>query len=144
MACRGLWECLLKLFNFLLTVTGLAMVGYGVYLLVEWNRVSSSDDDDEPISPTGDTPEFLKFGRPMLVAVSLSSSFLDKLPKAWGRYHVSHMMLNHQGHDAEVSATWRVGADYVALGCQPRGIRVSSVGHIIVSLSFVPILHRQV
>lgn len=83
MACRGLWECLLKLLNFLLTLTGLAMVGYGVYLLVEWNRVSSSDDDDEPISPTGDNPEFLTFGRPMLVAVSLSSSFLDKLPKAW-------------------------------------------------------------
>ncbi|CAL9052340.1 tobamovirus multiplication protein 2A [Musa acuminata AAA Group] len=86
MACRGLWECLLKLLNFLLTLTGLAMVGYGVYLLVEWNRVSSSDDDDEPISPTGDNPEFLTFGRPMLVAVSLSSSFLDKLPKAWFIY----------------------------------------------------------
>lgn len=57
-----------------------------------------------------------------------------------GRYHVSHTMLNHRGHDVEVSATWRVGVGYIVLVCQPRGIRVSSVGHIIVSLSFVP--HR--
>ncbi|WOL05600.1 tobamovirus multiplication protein 2A [Canna indica] len=87
MACRGFWECLLKLLNFLLTITGLAMVGYGVYLLVEWNKVSSGNSgDDEPISPSRDAPEFLKLGRPMLVAVSLSSSFLDNLPKAWFIY----------------------------------------------------------
>lgn len=60
------------------------MVGYGVYLLLEWNRISSGDEaGDEPISPSGDVPEFLKLGRPMLLAASFSSDFLDKLPKAW-------------------------------------------------------------
>ncbi|WOL07131.1 tobamovirus multiplication protein 2A [Canna indica] len=85
MACKGFWECLLKLLNFLLTVTGLAMVGYGIYLLVEWNKVASGDDSDEPVSPSSD-PDFLKLGRPMLIAVSLSSSFIDNLPKAWFIY----------------------------------------------------------
>ncbi|KAK1262708.1 Tetraspanin-19 [Acorus gramineus] len=82
MACRGFWECLLKLLNFLLTLAGLAMVGYGIYLLVEWNRVSSEDDPEVP-PPFGDSPELSKLGRPMLMMVTLSASFLDKLPKAW-------------------------------------------------------------
>ncbi|KAJ7952645.1 tobamovirus multiplication protein 2A-like [Quillaja saponaria] len=38
MACRGCLECLLKLLNFLLTLVGLAMVGYGIYLLVEYKK----------------------------------------------------------------------------------------------------------
>ncbi|RWW51982.1 hypothetical protein BHE74_00041631 [Ensete ventricosum] len=83
MACNGFWECLLKLLNFLLTLTGLAMVGYGIYLLVIWNKASSSGVGEDLAMPTGSDPEFLKLGRPMLVAVSLSSSFLDHLPKAW-------------------------------------------------------------
>ncbi|XP_072955853.1 tobamovirus multiplication protein 2A-like [Typha angustifolia] len=88
MACRGFWECLLKLLNFLLTITGLAMIGYGVYLLVEWTKISSGDDDDgnDPISPVSGNPEFLKLGRPMLAVVVLSDSILDKLPKAWFIY----------------------------------------------------------
>ncbi|KAK1284989.1 Tetraspanin-18 [Acorus calamus] len=85
MACRGFWECLLKLLNFLLTLAGLAMVGYGIYLLVEWNRVSSEDDPEVP-PPFGDSPELSKLGRPMLMMVTLSASFLDKLPKAWFIY----------------------------------------------------------
>lgn len=81
MACRGCLEWLLKLLNFLLTVSGLGMVGYGIYLLVEWNRISGSGDD--PISPVSSNPELLQLGRPMLLVVSLSESILDKLPKAW-------------------------------------------------------------
>ena len=79
--CRGCLEWLLKLLNFLLTITGLAMVGYGIYLLVEWNRISG--DGDDPISPVSSNPEILALGRPMLLVVSLSESILDKLPKAW-------------------------------------------------------------
>ncbi|KAJ6822061.1 tobamovirus multiplication protein 2A [Iris pallida] len=84
MACRGCLECLLKLLNFLLTVSGLAMVGYGIYLLVEWNKISSGGDD--PLSPTSYDPEILKLGRPMLLVMSLSESILDKLPNAWFIY----------------------------------------------------------
>ncbi|EYU17844.1 hypothetical protein MIMGU_mgv1a0124671mg, partial [Erythranthe guttata] len=29
MACKGFWECLLKLLNFLLVLVGLCMIGYG-------------------------------------------------------------------------------------------------------------------
>ncbi|KAK9145168.1 hypothetical protein Sjap_005071 [Stephania japonica] len=84
MACRGFWECLLKLLNFLLTLVGLAMVGYGIYLFVEWKRVS---DDDKGISPvSSDNAQIIEFGRPLLIAASLSESFLDKLPKAWFIY----------------------------------------------------------
>ncbi|KAJ6804401.1 tobamovirus multiplication protein 2A [Iris pallida] len=86
MACRGCLECLLKLLNFLLTVSGLAMVGYGIYLLVEWNKISSGGGDDDPSAPTSYDPEILKLGRPMLLIVSLSESILDKLPKAWFIY----------------------------------------------------------
>lgn len=83
MACKGFWEYLLKLLNFLLTLTGLAMVGYGVYLLMEYNKVSSGEDGDDQAAPTSNDPKFWMIGRPMLVGVSLSSSFLDHLPKAW-------------------------------------------------------------
>lgn len=83
MACGGCLECLLKLLNFLLTITGLAMVGYGIYLLVEWNRISGGGDDGGAPSPVAYHPEILKLGRPMFLLVSLSESFLDKLPKAW-------------------------------------------------------------
>ncbi|XP_074585764.1 tobamovirus multiplication protein 2A-like [Curcuma longa] len=86
MACKGFWECLLKLFNFVLTVTGLAMVGYGIYLLVQWNKIASGGDGGDPVSPTSNDLEVLKLGRPMLIAVFSSSSFLDHLPKAWFIY----------------------------------------------------------
>ncbi|XP_042409075.1 tobamovirus multiplication protein 2A-like [Zingiber officinale] len=86
MACKGFWECLLKLLNFVLTVTGLAMVGYGIYLLVEWNKIAAGGGGDDAAPPASNDLEFLKLGRPMLVAVSFSSSFLDYLPKAWFIY----------------------------------------------------------
>ena len=77
MACRGCWECLLKLLNFILTLAGLAMVGYGIYLFVEYNKAW-----DNTLNFSEDKTE-VQFGRPMLVVVSLSNSFLDELPKAW-------------------------------------------------------------
>ncbi|KAG5028424.1 hypothetical protein AAZX31_05G068000 [Glycine max] len=80
MACRGCWECLLKLLNFILTLAGLAMVGYGIYLFVEYNKTP-----DNTLT-VGDDQTLVQLGRPMLVAVSLSNSFLDDLPKAWFIY----------------------------------------------------------
>ncbi|KAL6905368.1 hypothetical protein ACP4OV_002969 [Aristida adscensionis] len=78
-ACRGFFECLLKLLNFFLTVAGLAMVGYGIYLLVEWTKISGGGAPPE---------EVLVFGRPLLTAVALGDGgdFFDKLPKAWFIY----------------------------------------------------------
>lgn len=82
MACRGCWECLLKLFNFILTLTGLAIVGYGIYLFVEFSK--ASDDDNMPaISPVSDDSSLIQLGRPVLMAVSLSNDFFDNLPRAW-------------------------------------------------------------
>lgn len=84
MACRGCWECLLKLFNFIMTLTGLAMVGYGIYLFVEFSK--ASDDDIPEISPVSDDSALVRLARPMLMAVPLSNSFFDNLPNAWFIY----------------------------------------------------------
>lgn len=81
MACRGFWECLLKTLNFLLILVGLAMIGYGVYLFVEYKNTDLAPDDDAPIAPSG--AEIVQLGRPMLLAVSLADNIFDKLPKAW-------------------------------------------------------------
>ncbi|XP_031268450.1 tobamovirus multiplication protein 2A-like [Pistacia vera] len=83
MACRGCLECLLKLLNLLLTLVGLAMVGYGIYLFVEYKRAEANETLFSPVS--GDET-LVQLGRPMLMAVSLSSSIFDKLPKAWFIY----------------------------------------------------------
>lgn len=80
MACKGFWECLLKLLNFLLMLVGLAMIGYGVYLFVEYKNATSSGGD-APLPPSA--PEIVKFGRPMLLAISVADNIFDKLPKAW-------------------------------------------------------------
>lgn len=82
MACRGCLECLLKLLNFLLTIAGLAMVGYGIYLFVEYKRA----DNSGTVSPVSGDEGFVQLGRPMLMAVSLADSIFDKLPKAWFIY----------------------------------------------------------
>ncbi|KAF5960103.1 hypothetical protein HYC85_001312 [Camellia sinensis] len=63
MACRGCWECLLKILNFLMTLTGLAIVAYGVYLFVMFEKSSSSD-----IAPT--SADMVQLGRPMLMATN--------------------------------------------------------------------------
>ncbi|KAG8637853.1 tobamovirus multiplication protein 2A [Manihot esculenta] len=81
MACRGCLECILKLLNFLLTLVGLAMVGYGIYLFVEYKRA-----DDETLAPVSGDPGLIQLGRPVLMAVSLSESIFDKLPKLWFIY----------------------------------------------------------
>ncbi|KAF5735451.1 tobamovirus multiplication protein 2A-like [Tripterygium wilfordii] len=83
MACRGCLECLLKLLNFLLTLVGLAMVGYGIYLFVEFKRAS---DDAGGVSPVSYDQDLVQLGRPMLMAVSLSANIFDSLPKAWFVY----------------------------------------------------------
>nr|GMD82173.1 tobamovirus multiplication protein 2A [Ipomoea batatas] len=80
MACKGCLECLLKLFNFLLTLAGLGMVGYGIYLFVEYKNHSPSGDE-HPIPPS--SGELVQLGRPMLVAVSLANNIFDNLPKEW-------------------------------------------------------------
>ncbi|XP_030524594.1 tobamovirus multiplication protein 2A-like [Rhodamnia argentea] len=80
MACRGFLGCILKLLNFLLTLAGLAMVGYGIYLFVEYKRSSSGTVG---YSPIGAEEGLVQLGRPLLVTVSLSASILDSLPKAW-------------------------------------------------------------
>ncbi|MED6193905.1 Tobamovirus multiplication protein 2A [Stylosanthes scabra] len=80
MGCKGCWECLLKLLNFLMTLAGLAMVGYGIYLLVQYNN----QPDDNLTVPSDQT--LVQLGRPMLVAVNLSDSIFDNLPKAWFIY----------------------------------------------------------
>ncbi|KAJ0802783.1 putative tetraspanin/Peripherin [Helianthus annuus] len=80
MACKGFLECLLKLLNFLLTLIGLAMIGYGVYMFVMYK--DAMDHDFEP--PHG---KLIQLGRPMLMAVSLSHlSIFDNLPSAWFIY----------------------------------------------------------
>lgn len=83
MACRGCLECLLKLLNFLVTVAGLAMVGYGIYLFVKYKDAA---DTVMLFSPVGSDQDLIQLGRPMLMAVSLSSSIFDNLPKAWFLY----------------------------------------------------------
>ncbi|KAG7952460.1 hypothetical protein I3843_12G060000 [Carya illinoinensis] len=80
MACKCFLECLLKLLNFLLSLVGLAMVGYGIYLLVEYERSTSNTRVDSDVR--GDESLIL-LGRPLLLGVSLSSSIFDDLPKAW-------------------------------------------------------------
>ncbi|KAJ9135079.1 hypothetical protein P3X46_032298 [Hevea brasiliensis] len=82
MACRGCLECILKLLNFFLTLVGLAMVGYGIYLFVEYKRAG----DDVSMAPVSGGPGLIYLGRPMLIAVSFLESILDKLPKPWFIY----------------------------------------------------------
>ncbi|XP_071687033.1 tobamovirus multiplication protein 2A-like [Rutidosis leptorrhynchoides] len=78
MACKGFLECLLKLLNFLLTLFGLAMVGYGVYMFVMYKNAMDNPE------PHGD---LIPLGRPMLMAVSLSTNnIFDNLPTAWFIY----------------------------------------------------------
>lgn len=80
MTCKGCLECLLKLLNFLLTLVGLAMIGFGIYLFVEYKR---ADDNVGLVSTPIDGQGLTLLGRPMLIVVPLSESIFDKLPKAW-------------------------------------------------------------
>ncbi|XP_021768128.1 tobamovirus multiplication protein 2A-like [Chenopodium quinoa] len=83
MGCQGFWGCLLKLLNFLMTLVGLAMVGYGIYLFVMYKQ-ASPDSGPPPVSP--DEP-LIQLGRPLIMSVSLlSNNVFDNLPKAWFIY----------------------------------------------------------
>ncbi|KAL4565638.1 hypothetical protein LXL04_029741 [Taraxacum kok-saghyz] len=74
MGCKGFLECLL-------TLLGLAMVGYGVYLFIMY-RNATDDMDAVPLNEG-----LIQLGRPMLMAVSLSSNnIFDNLPTAWFIY----------------------------------------------------------
>ncbi|XP_047160815.1 tobamovirus multiplication protein 2A-like, partial [Vigna umbellata] len=81
MACRGCWECLLKLLNFILSLTGLAIVGYGIYLFVLFSK--ASDGENLTTSPVSDDSALIQLGRPLLMTVSLGNSFFDNLSSAW-------------------------------------------------------------
>jgi hypothetical protein len=59
------------------------MVGYGIYLLVEWIKLSSDDNGLDALSTSSKGLPILILGRPMLGAVALSDDILDYLPKAW-------------------------------------------------------------
>ncbi|XP_022772443.1 tobamovirus multiplication protein 2A-like [Durio zibethinus] len=83
MACRGFLECLLKLLNLLMTLVGLAMVGYGIYLFVEYTKSAAAA---MLLLPVGSDQNLIQLGRPMLMSVSPSSSIFDSLPKAWFIY----------------------------------------------------------
>ncbi|XP_047340461.1 tobamovirus multiplication protein 2A-like [Impatiens glandulifera] len=83
MACKGCLECLLKLLNFILTLLGLAMVGYGIYLFVIYNKSTSSSSSNDSISEAISSNDMMISSRPMLIGLSLSSSFIDNIPKAW-------------------------------------------------------------
>eukprot|EP00252_Welwitschia_mirabilis_P020313 TRINITY_DN494_c0_g1_i1.p1 TRINITY_DN494_c0_g1~~TRINITY_DN494_c0_g1_i1.p1 ORF type:complete len:280 (-),score=23.83 TRINITY_DN494_c0_g1_i1:454-1293(-) len=83
MACRWLSECLLKILNFLLMLAGLAMIGYGIYMFIEWKQ-SSNGIDSGVVPPKGG--QLINLGRPLLLQVTLANNILDKLPKAWFIY----------------------------------------------------------
>ncbi|KAJ6695891.1 TOBAMOVIRUS MULTIPLICATION PROTEIN 2A [Salix koriyanagi] len=93
MACKGCLEWLLKLLNILLTLVGLAMIGYGIYLFVEYTR---TDDNVALVSTLSDGQGLTQLGRPMLMAVSLSDSISDKLSK---RLCKLHLVLQKNGED---------------------------------------------
>jgi len=86
MACRGFFECVLKLLNLVVMAVGLAMVGYGAYLLVMWLQVAPPSPAPAPaaVPPSG---ELVLLGRPLLLLVDASLSDADgtveRLSSAW-------------------------------------------------------------
>lgn len=90
MACRGFFEWVLKLLNFVVMVVGLAMMGYGAYLLVAWLQLLPSP----PLPPApavapgggGGGSEMVRLGRPLLLLLDVSSlpdGTAEKLSAAW-------------------------------------------------------------
>jgi hypothetical protein len=101
-ACRGFFEWILKLLNLVVMAVGLAMVGYGVYLLVMWLQVLPTPPPPLPPSPPSPLPpspsppspspaavapndELVRLGRPLLLLVdlSLSDGTSERLSGAW-------------------------------------------------------------
>ncbi|KAI5076530.1 hypothetical protein GOP47_0008595 [Adiantum capillus-veneris] len=56
MTCRGFIQLLLKVINFLFTLVGLAMIGYGIYMLVTYDNSSSSTSPPPPPPPSPPPP----------------------------------------------------------------------------------------
>uniref|UniRef100_A0A2N9HZJ9 Tobamovirus multiplication protein 2A n=1 Tax=Fagus sylvatica TaxID=28930 RepID=A0A2N9HZJ9_FAGSY len=90
MACRGCLECLLKILNFLLTLVGLAMVGYGIYLLVEYLRATTNTLVALPVSSDG---SLVQLGRPLLMVVA-SLACLNSLLRTAVLYFEVEMWLD--------------------------------------------------
>jgi len=92
MACRGFFECVLKLLNLVVMAVGLAMVGYGAYLLVMWLQVVPPPAPPLPLPPSPSpvavaaSGELVRLGRPLLLlveAAALSDGTAKRLSSAW-------------------------------------------------------------
>lgn len=87
MACRGFFEWVLKLLNLVVMVVGLAMMGYGAYLLVAWLQLLPSPPPLPPapaVAPGGG--EMVRLGRPLLLLLDVSSlpdGTAERLSAAW-------------------------------------------------------------
>lgn len=75
MRCKRFLECLLSLLNLLLTVTGLAILLYGIYLYVVYKHAT---DHTLSVVPVAKDVHLVKLVRSMLTLFTF-----DKLPKAW-------------------------------------------------------------
>ncbi|OEL16771.1 Tobamovirus multiplication protein 2A [Dichanthelium oligosanthes] len=87
MACRGFFECVLKLLNLVVMAVGLAMVGYGAYLLVMWLQVVPPlPPSPAPAAVVAAGGELVRLGRPLLLLVdasALSDGTAERLSSAW-------------------------------------------------------------
>ncbi|RLM61520.1 tobamovirus multiplication protein 2A-like [Panicum miliaceum] len=90
MACRGFFECVLKLLNLVVMAVGLAMVGYGAYLLAMWLQVVPPPAPPMPPSPApvavAASGGLVRLGRPPLLLVdasALSDGTAERLSSAW-------------------------------------------------------------
>ncbi|KAF8670060.1 hypothetical protein HU200_051252 [Digitaria exilis] len=90
MACRGFFECILKLLNLVVMAVGLAMMGYGAYLLVMWLQVVPPPAPPLPPSPApaglAVSGGLVRLGRPLMLLVdasSLSDGTAKRLSSAW-------------------------------------------------------------
>ncbi|BAF22955.1 tobamovirus multiplication protein 2A [Oryza sativa Japonica Group] len=93
MACRGFFEWVLKLLNLVVMVVGLAMMGYGAYLLVAWLQLLPSPPPLPPapaVAPGGGGGgEMVRLGRPLLLLLDVSSlpdGTAERLSAAWFIY----------------------------------------------------------
>lgn len=69
-----------------MTLAGLAMVGYGIYLFVMYKQASSSHSHSPTIAPVSADQTFIKLGRSLIFSISLSNNIFDNLPKPWFLY----------------------------------------------------------
>lgn len=72
--------------NFLLTLVGLAMVGYGIYLFVEYKEASDAALLLSTLATVGPGSTSIQLGRPALATAVSLESFLDNLPEPWFIY----------------------------------------------------------